>query len=119
MENNGDSTTTLGLGEETEVPTEVPTETPSTEVVPSPEIRPMEIKEPSVVDSDSVEPVSIMTNNEKKKTRRKRKRESSNSSSSSNKTLHNRISKMEKELRRLTKKVDSMEKHMPRCPSSV
>ena len=128
--NEGDSTTTLGLGDETEVPTE----TASTEVA-SPEVTETEVaptepviqEEPTTkVDevpaatAAAIEPVSLMTDDDakekkKKKTMRKRKRESTNSSTS--KTLNNRISKMEKELRRLTKKVDSMQKHMPRCPS--
>ena len=123
MDQQRDSTTTLGQTG-TEIPTTetASTETASTEIDPSPEIVPT-VKEPPVeeVQVAAVEPVSLISDDtptptkKKKTTRKKRKRGESTTSSSS---LNHKISKLERDVRQLTKRVDSIQKRMPRCPLS-
>jgi hypothetical protein len=117
---DGDSITTLGLGNKIQSSTEVPT--PSTEVIPVEDVTaeevPVTAEEGPVVApfADNIPTTSVMTEvSGSKKTRKKRKRESTSSSSASSKTLSGKINKLERDLKRLTKRVDIMQKRMPRC----
>jgi hypothetical protein len=93
----GDSKTTLGDNNNNNEETEVPT-TASTEVIP--EVSPIIIKKP---------------NKSRKKRKMGESTSSSSSSSSGSRQTVKQLKKLESEIMKLKKRVDTIQKKMPRC----